>query len=996
MNIGGFIVLAGFLTYCSSLIETDTSLIIAFTPAIVILSLLGNQLTIPMKKQLPRTALLFYISCIFSVYGLAQTGTASGTMKDSDGLPLPGVNILIKGTSLGTQTDFDGNYQIECEVGDVLVITYIGFKTYEIIVTEEMFGKSSANSHVKREAVVPIIQKDYLEALKQSKSKNALVYDESHQFKPYNKRNGYFPFNRISDIEVLPNTVKLTYFKPDIFFEVGLRTQAGVQFINDRNLPLLQKEFSQGRPFAGQNQFFGPETNEIFSYGPRLGALEFSDGFYPFDINGALVPIGTGNAQKAILYNNNPYETIINTSNKLFFNIATSSYLWGVDYDNTRRKDLYNEERSTYDQLTLHYKKNGDTNAYIRWKAFLKYSKEEENQPNLNGFQNNVYQNYLATPPSFENSQGIAIANSSQRSFSPSSFNNPYWLLEKNRNQTASQTFIANLQNDLTITENMDLTTKLSYQNKKDQQHFGVLPGTVGFLDGYKSDKEFEQGNFDAHTSLSYWIDLDNSSLELMSSVNYNYQRLQYRFKEVSGFDSFTSESFVNTFNSERSFDRNSLRLVNKASFNFLNREGQVSLSNNSFSSTIQGSKWFLPTLAFKLNLNEFFDFHWVRKLEISSGVSKDINHLPMFYSNLSHNSLLLLPQDSFGYTANNDLFVTDNVQFEEEELFELGTSMVFYLGNSNLDFEATYYNNTLKNSVFPIIEGGEFTLSNVATVQNSGFDLSLSTYFGNYNGLVYTPKIVFSSYTTATREIYEDTDRIPIAGFSSTSKNLIEGYPVGTIVGTAYARDAQGNNIIDDNGYPLVADTPQIIGDPTPNFNLGFSNSFSWKKLHINFVIDYQNGGDVWNGTQNVLNYLGTSQLSATTRSISGFVFEGVNTAGTTNTIPVDFANPINGIEGNRFIRYGYEGVAEDAIVDGTYLNLKSLNINYKFIENNEHKFIRTLEIGCYAQNLITRTKYRGASPYSSLYAHNSGQNLNFFNTPISTEIGLTVNIKL
>ncbi|WP_010519392.1 SusC/RagA family TonB-linked outer membrane protein [Croceivirga radicis] len=58
----------------------------------------------------------------------AQDKTISGTVTDADGLPLPGVNIVVEGTSNGTQTDFDGNYSITASAGQTLLFTYIGQK----------------------------------------------------------------------------------------------------------------------------------------------------------------------------------------------------------------------------------------------------------------------------------------------------------------------------------------------------------------------------------------------------------------------------------------------------------------------------------------------------------------------------------------------------------------------------------------------------------------------------------------------------------------------------------------------------------------------------------------------------------------------------------------------------------------------------------------------------------------------------------------------------
>lgn len=61
----------------------------------------------------------------------AQEKTISGTVSDNSGMPLPGVNIIVKGTTNGTQTDFDGNYSINASVGNILTFTYVGLKTVE-------------------------------------------------------------------------------------------------------------------------------------------------------------------------------------------------------------------------------------------------------------------------------------------------------------------------------------------------------------------------------------------------------------------------------------------------------------------------------------------------------------------------------------------------------------------------------------------------------------------------------------------------------------------------------------------------------------------------------------------------------------------------------------------------------------------------------------------------------------------------------------------------
>ncbi|MBW2962223.1 SusC/RagA family TonB-linked outer membrane protein [Mesonia aestuariivivens] len=65
----------------------------------------------------------------------AQEKTITGTVTDSEGLPLPGVNVIIEGTSTGTQSDFDGNYSIKAEIGETLTFSYVGFARQNVVVS---------------------------------------------------------------------------------------------------------------------------------------------------------------------------------------------------------------------------------------------------------------------------------------------------------------------------------------------------------------------------------------------------------------------------------------------------------------------------------------------------------------------------------------------------------------------------------------------------------------------------------------------------------------------------------------------------------------------------------------------------------------------------------------------------------------------------------------------------------------------------------------------
>ncbi len=85
----------------------------------------------------------------------AQTKTISGTVTDDGGLPLPGANVIVKKSSTGTQTDFDGRYNIEANIGQTLVFSYVGFETKEVRVgAHNIINVSMAPSAVLEEVIV--------------------------------------------------------------------------------------------------------------------------------------------------------------------------------------------------------------------------------------------------------------------------------------------------------------------------------------------------------------------------------------------------------------------------------------------------------------------------------------------------------------------------------------------------------------------------------------------------------------------------------------------------------------------------------------------------------------------------------------------------------------------------------------------------------------------------------------------------------------------------
>ena len=87
-----------------------------------------------MKKRILWLRYLFiFLAIAFASIAYAQEITVTGKVKDAaDGSSIPGVTIMVKGTTTGTVTDIDGKYSIKVKTGAILAFSFMGYQTQEI------------------------------------------------------------------------------------------------------------------------------------------------------------------------------------------------------------------------------------------------------------------------------------------------------------------------------------------------------------------------------------------------------------------------------------------------------------------------------------------------------------------------------------------------------------------------------------------------------------------------------------------------------------------------------------------------------------------------------------------------------------------------------------------------------------------------------------------------------------------------------------------------
>ncbi|MGB5664799.1 TonB-dependent receptor [Eudoraea sp.] len=98
----------------------------------------------------------YYLVILVLVFGAICTanGQISGTVSDDQGVPLVGASVVKKGTTIGTTTDFDGNYSIDAILGDRLIVSFIGYEPLEVLVNSTILNITLVSGLALSEVII--------------------------------------------------------------------------------------------------------------------------------------------------------------------------------------------------------------------------------------------------------------------------------------------------------------------------------------------------------------------------------------------------------------------------------------------------------------------------------------------------------------------------------------------------------------------------------------------------------------------------------------------------------------------------------------------------------------------------------------------------------------------------------------------------------------------------------------------------------------------------
>ena len=105
-------------------------------------------------KKSSKFLLLWVVGMLIAVQTFAQSLTVQGVVKDNTGEAVIGANVVVKGTTNGTITDFDGNFQLQAQKGDIIVVSFIGYQSQELPAAANMNVILKDDSEILDEVVV--------------------------------------------------------------------------------------------------------------------------------------------------------------------------------------------------------------------------------------------------------------------------------------------------------------------------------------------------------------------------------------------------------------------------------------------------------------------------------------------------------------------------------------------------------------------------------------------------------------------------------------------------------------------------------------------------------------------------------------------------------------------------------------------------------------------------------------------------------------------------
>ena len=431
-------------------------------------------------------------------------------------------------------------------------------------------------------------------------------------------------------------------------------------------------------------------------------------------------------------------------------------------------------------------------------------------------------------------------------------------------------------------------------------------------------------------------------------------------------------------------------------------------------SSTLPKDNWTYtyPSISASFLFSELIDDDWLELGKLRLNYAEVGNDAP--FASILDTYIPIAP-----FTGNPLVTVAEvknnpDLKPERTKSIEGGLEMSFFQGRAGFDV-ALYQSNTI-NQILPVTisygTGFEDKFVNAGEIQNRGIELRLLGSPVRYSGFSWDVALNWTRNVNKVVSLEEGIENLQIASLQGgLTINARAGQPYGAIQGTDYVF-LNGQKVVDteDNvGYYKTSQNSDIVlGNINPDWLAGLQNTFSFKNLSLSFLIDMQQGGDLFSldlyygmatglyAESDYINELGNpvrdpviqNDDGSYDQASGGLILDGVHEDGSPNNIR---------IEGNDFFAFGYVFKPNSAFVyDASYVKLREVVLTYNFPRSLiANTFIGGASISLVGSNLwILHKNLPHADPEASQSAGNI-QGWQSGVMPTTRNFGVTLNVQ-
>ncbi len=330
----------------------------------------------------------------------------------------------------------------------------------------------------------------------------------------------------------------------------------------------------------------------------------------------------------------------------------------------------------------------------------------------------------------------------------------------------------------------------------------------------------------------------------------------------------------------------------------------------------------------------------------------------------------------------------------------EFGTDLRFFKGRFGLEF--TYYSQKTTDDILAAsisrTSGFWSTSVNIGELSNKGIEflINATPVQGDFTWDI---SLNLAKNKNKVIELSEGVNELNVEEPRTRTVMIkhIKGQPFGMITGYKQKTDSQGNPVFESNGSPVRSDVLEILGNGVADLTGGLNNSFSWKRIRLDALLDFKFGGDIYSGTNVRLTQWGLHKQTLVNRE-GGMVVKGViqnGTDGSGKPIYEPFTKTLNQRETNDYWNNLGERCQENFVYDASFVKLRQISLEYSIPPALLSKLPFTnLAVSFVGRNLAILYKNIDNVDPESNYTDSNAQGLDYFGMPSTRTYGFNLRV--